>query len=196
MGAAGSVSDDRQLADYAVEVFREAVRRGFPAHAKRLTADSILVRTRHGKAALFASTIDAGDGSYYLALAAEKYSIWGVRVARIAGGRIVEVNVHLVPSAVGQHAVLMSTFEVDVWHKRLALMGKAVPVDDAPPALRPLVELGGEVRFLRDTMDYFAVVEGVVPAWYNEVTGRLDDAREWQKAMGVLPEGLLGVELG
>jgi len=184
----------RQLADYAMVAFIEAIKRGFPIYAKKFMSDVILVRNKHGRGILYVNYINVGDGSRYVTVAADKYSIWGVRVVRVRDDKIIEVNPHLVPDAVGQHIELISTFEVDVWSKRLKLFELGSPVGDVPDVLKPFSRVGAEVRYIEETFDYVVVFNGVAPVWYNKLTGKVDDSREWQKTMGLLPKELEGIE--
>ncbi|WP_338251414.1 hypothetical protein [Pyrodictium abyssi] len=185
----------KQLADYAMVAFIEAIKRGFPIHAKKFMSDIILVRNKHGRGILYVNHVDVGDGSRYVTVAADKYSIWGVRVVRVRDGEIIEVNPHLVPDAVGQHIELVSTFEADVWSKRLKLFESSSPVNDVPEILRPFRKAGAEIRYIEETFDYVVVFNGVAPVWYNKLTGKIDDSREWQKAMGLLPKELESIEV-
>lgn len=185
----------KQLADYAMVAFIEAIKRGFPIYAKKFMSDVILVRNRHGRGILYVNYVDASDGSRYVTVAADKYSIWGVRVVRVRDGEIIEVNPHLVPDAVGQHIELVSTFEVDVWSKRLKLFESGSLVNDVPEVLRPFKKVGAEIRYVEETFDYVVVFNGVAPVWYNKLTGKIDDSREWQKAMGLLPKELESIEV-
>ena len=185
----------KQLVDYAMVAFIEAIKRGFPIHVKRFMSDIILVRNKHGRGILYVNYVDVGDGSRYVTVAADKYSIWGVRVVRVRDDKIIEVNPHLVPDAVGQHIELISTFEVDIWSKRLKLFESSSPVSDVPEVLRPFSKAGAEVRYIEETFDYVVVFNGVAPIWYNRLTGKIDDSREWQKTMGLLPKELEGIEV-
>ncbi|ALL00698.1 hypothetical protein Pyrde_0648 [Pyrodictium delaneyi] len=185
----------RQLADYAMIAFIEAIKKGFPIYAKKFMSDVILVRNRHGRGILYVNHINMDDGSRYITVAADKYSVWGVRVVRIKDGEIIEVNEHLVPDAIGQHIELISTYEVDVWSKRLKLFNKRRKVDDVPDLLKPFERMGARIMYIDDIFDYLVVFDDVVPVWYNKLTGKIDDSREWLKAMGLLPKELENVEL-
>ncbi|HID40751.1 MAG TPA: hypothetical protein EYP33_01190, partial [Pyrodictium sp.] len=66
----------KQLVDYAMVAFIEAIKRGFPIHVKRFMSDIILVRNKHGRGILYVNYVDVGDGSRYVTVAADKYSIW------------------------------------------------------------------------------------------------------------------------
>jgi len=185
----------KRIAEYAMAAFVEAIKKGFPVHDKAFMNDVILVRSNYGRGLLYVNYIDLDDGSRYITVAADKYSIWGVRVARVEDEKIVEVNAYLVPDAVGQHAGLISTFEVDIWGRRLKLLSRGHRVDKAPDILRPFKKVGAEIMYIDETFDYLVVFGDVVPVWYNRLTGRIDDSRKWQKAMGLLPKELEDVEL-
>jgi len=169
-------------ADAAMEVFREAVRLGFPALFKRLSSTIVLVSNERGKGTLHTWLLDTG----YLVASSEPNSAWYLKLARLSGGRLVERYVASVPGVVGYHQHLISTFEVDVWTRRLSLAGRLRPCGCLPPRLAPYRALGAEVLELAETGDYAARLGSLIVAWYNPAVDKLDDAFKYQAAMGLL----------
>jgi len=176
-------------ANIAVSTVREALRRGFPVAVKRLDKRTILVLNDKGKGVLYASLIQSGETSNcsYLVLDSDYVSAWGVKVALVCGDGVKEYYPYMVPVAIGHHPHLLSTFEVDVWSRRLSLVDKRLlPATKAPRVLAPFQALGAEIMYLPDTMDYVVKRNDVVLAWYNEFTGKLDDATKYLALMGLL----------
>ena len=177
-------------ASLAIEAIREALRRGFPIAAKRIDKRTILVFNDKGKGVLYASLIPAsekGDDCNYLLLDSDYVSIWGVKIGLICGEKVKEYYPYMVPAALGHHPHLLSTFEVDVWSRRLSLVDKKlVNVEKYPEVLAPFQALGAKVMYLPDTMDYVAKRGDLVLAWFNEFTKKLDDATRFLALMGLL----------
>ncbi len=162
----------------ALEAFRRAVACGLPL-AARLLGPSLVVETRSGRGVLYVQLLEGGG----VALSAEPGSPWNVVVAEL--GDPPRFYPERVPHAVAQREELMSPIEADVWRLRISLVGRLEPAGEPPPVLRPYLALGGRVMLLPETRDYAVVVGRAVVAWYNEVTGRLDDALPYQLAMGL-----------
>ena len=179
-----------ELASLAIEAVKEALRRGFPIAAKRIDKRAILVFNDRGKGVLYASLVPAsemGEDCNYLVLDSDYVSVWGVKVGVICGGELKEYYPHMVPVAVGHHPHLLSTFEVDVWSRRLSLVDKKlVDAEKYPEILAPFQALGAKVMYLPDTMDYVAKRHNLVLAWFNEFTKKLDDATKFLALMGLL----------
>ncbi len=171
-------------ASFAVEVFREAVRRGFPFSFKRASRNVVAVKGYRGRGAVFVRLVDGT-----LVAAPDPLSPWHTPLARVSDGRIIEAYVYNVPRAIAHNEHIISSFEVDVWSRRLSLIdkpGKLTWVDRVPSPLKPYTVMGGRVAYLAETMDYLVVVRDIIIAWYNEVTARLDDAMRFQLEMGLL----------
>ena len=179
-----------ELAGLAMGAIREALRRGFPIAAKRIDKRTILVFNDKGKGVLYASLIPAsekGEDCNYLVLDSDYVSVWGVKIGLICGEEVKEYYPYMVPAAVGHHPHLLSTFEVDVWSRRLSLVDKKlVDAKKYPEILAPFQALGAKVMYLPDTMDYVAKRGDLVLAWFNEFTKKLDDATKFLALMGLL----------
>ncbi len=176
---------------YVYENFREAVRRGFPVYAKRLVRGAILARNERGKGVFFSRLIEEESGTLLVVAGREQYTIWNVKMARIRpDGSIVEYFPYNVPGLVSQYITMLSTWEADVWTRRLALVDKAQPISsrEAPEAVRKVaMEKNVEhVLYVKELEDYALERSGVVVAWVNVLTGAVDDAEEYAKSMGLL----------
>ena len=167
----------------AQRVFLEAVRLGFPAEARPVSRDALLVSNDRGKAILYAGIVEGR----LLTLAAQPGSPWYVVVGVLDDrGGLVEARPWGVPLALAQHEEMLSTFEADVWARRLRLAPRLQPSSRVPPRLKPYLVLGARVYSLPETMDYAAAVDGVIVAWYNEATDTLADSLRYALAMGLL----------
>jgi hypothetical protein len=166
--------------ELALTAIRRAVALGLPVVARELPSEAILVRSRRGQGILYAFEVQDA-----IALAPIPYSSWHVVVARMDGGRV-SLDPSAVPLALAQLEDVMSPVEADAWRLRISLVGRLRSVDRVPPVMEPYRALGAKIMWLAETMDYAAVLGEIVLAWYNEVTGRLDDAVEFQLAMGLL----------
>ncbi len=179
-------------ARYALEAFREAVRLGFPVYAKRLLKDVILVETGRGKGVIYLNLVEGeGEDDFYVAGSAERHLVFNVRLARVsAEGSLLEVYPENVPGLVAQHVRLISTFEADVWHARLRAVRRSGLsfTGEAPEEARRLAEKfpGSRIALVGETGDYAIVLGDAVVAWYNPVTGHVDEVYPYQVRMGVL----------
>ncbi|BEP18439.1 hypothetical protein PYJP_17910 [Pyrofollis japonicus] len=177
-------------ADIGMQAIIEAIKKGLPITVKKLDKRALLVIRERSKGVLYASLVESsegGDECSYVVLDSDYVSVWGVKVALICRGEIKEYYPYMVPMAVKQHPHLLSPFEADIWSRRIALSSKLRPIDKYPEVLRPFRVLGADIMYLDETMDYAAVRnDGVILAWYNEFTGRLDDATKYLAAMGLL----------
>ena len=166
----------------AMRVFREAVRRGFPYGFRRVSASVVSVWNSRGRGSVYVRLVEDK-----LVAASDPYSPWHVPLARLVNGELVDLAPWNAPRAIAHNDHIISSFEVDVWSTRLRLVERLVWVDRWPSRLEPYRLLGARLGFLPETMDYAVVLpDGTVVAWYNEVTGRLDDATPYLTAMGLL----------
>ena len=174
-----------EAAQLGYRVFLEALRKGLPIEFKVLGGNALLVRNDRGSGVIYVRVFE-GEGGVYVEASADLYSVWYVRIGRVEGGDVVEYYLAGVPAVLAQHPHLISTFEVDVWARRFNLLGKLRPTGDVPPLLAPYRVLGASIHELPDTQDYAAVKGDTILAWYNSVTGKLDDATKYQMRMGLL----------
>ncbi len=170
-------------AGLALKVFIEAVRRGFPYRFRRVSNSIVGVESPRGKGVVFVRVVE----SRLLVAQPDPYTAWYAVLAELDSRfRLSRMFPENVPRALVHNEHLISSFEVDVWSRRLSLYPRLRRADNTPPLLMPYRVLGAEIMFLEETMDYAAVVDGVVVAWYNEATGRLDDNLANARAMGLL----------
>ncbi len=181
-----------RLSDIAVEALRSAVKMGFPIEFKAIASNVLLIRRGRAAGVVYLRRLDSDDG-YYVAGYPDPYSVWGVKLALVRSGDPagVEVYPHMVPILCGYYPHMFSTFEVDVWRRRLEFIDKLRPSDSVPAALAPYKVLGCRILVLPETGDYAAERDDVILAWYNAVTGKLDDATEYILKAGLFKPGLL-----
>ncbi len=169
----------------AYKVFLEALRKGLPLEPKVIGREALLVRNDRGMGVIYSRLLEGEDG-VYLTASADMYSVWYMKIGRVEGEELVEIYLASVPPVLAQHPHLFSTFEVDVWTRRFQLLSKLQPAGRVPPVLAPYRALGARVMELSDTGDYAAVKGDVIIAWYNEYTGKLDDASKYLLKLGLL----------
>jgi hypothetical protein len=179
--------------EYTFKAIIEAIRLGFPVYVKRLVRGAFLFRRENGgKGVVFSSWVPGEEEGYrYAALSIEPVTVWKHKVAKVsASGEVIELYPFNVARTAGQYVALFSTFEADVWYRRLlAYWRKAYTVTDSYPSIvRGFVSKCGcdTVLYFRETGDYALVKDGKVYAWFNLFTGRLDDSRPYLRAAGLL----------
>lgn len=188
------------IAEIAEKAILEAVKLGLPVYYKKLSraAAFLLRRDNGGKGVLFASKYPGGEdeppGTVYIALSSEPVTVWRVPVAKLEPSRKLKLYPHNVVSAAAQYPVLFSTFEADVWYRRLKALHEggfetltpgsgSLPREVASLAAR--LDATG-ILYIRDQDDYALARGGLVVAWYNALTGTLVDTRRYLRAAGLL----------
>jgi hypothetical protein len=168
---------EKKPSHLAAKALREAIKAGFPIEF-RVSSDKVLiVKNRRGAGIIYA-TLKIEEDILQVRASAEPYSVWHYTIAIIKGDMFKPILPNI-PRVVAQHPNLLSSAEADVWAHRLSNLDKLIPADSVPSVLSPYRALGAKVYYLQETGDYVAMKEGVIIAWYNIYTGKLDDNMEY-----------------
>lgn len=196
------MNQNHQLVVEAAEkAILEAVKLGLPVYYKRLSrAPAFLLRRDNGgKGVLFASHYPGGEddpeGTIYVALSSEPVTVWRVPVARLEPPNRLTLYPHNVVTAAAQYPVLFSTFEADVWHRRLKIISEGGFETLAPGTSglpQEIARLAAEFKptrilYIPEQDDYALARSQTIVAWYNAVTDTLVDTRKYLAAAGLLP---------
>ncbi len=180
-------------AEYAYRAIIEAIRWGFPVYVKRLVRGAFLFRRDNGgKGVVFSSWVPGEEPSYrYAALGIEPVTVWKNKVAKVSvEGALLETYPFNVARTAGQYVTLFSTFEADVWYRRLlaAWRGEYRLAESYPTIVAEAVSRKGcdKVLFFPELSDYALLRGEAVVAWFNMFAGRLDDVEHYVKAAGLL----------
>ena len=193
------MSQTLPVAEIAGKAILEAVKLGLPVYYKRLSrAAYLLRRDSGGKGVLFASKYPGGEddppGTVYIALSSEPVTVWRVPVAKLEPPRRLILYPHNVVTAAAQYPVLFSTFEADVWYRRLKTLheGSFETLTPSSSGLPQVVaSLAAQldvtrILYIPDQNDYALIREGLVVAWYNALTGTLVDTKKYLRAAGLI----------
>ena len=168
-----------RLTEKALEIVGRAVKAGFPAYAKRVSPQHLLVDTGTGKRQIYAVKIlynPLTGEPEYLALALG-YDYGEAPLARIkltgeSGFEVLEEYPWNVPRAIAYDPLMLPQFRADVWARRLEeyFKGELSPRDTIN-GYRILVSRRGDCVALEN--------EGEVHAWVNLVLGKIESSVEW-----------------
>jgi len=181
-----------EAGEYAYRAILDAIRIGFPVYVKRLVRGAFLLRREGGgKGVVFSGWVPGEEpGQRYVTLGAEPVTVWKYRVAKVAGGDVVETYPFNVAKTAGHYVDLFSTFEADVWYRRLLAFwrGEYSSAENPPTIVKRLAEKMGcrTVLFFPGLEDYVVLCNNVAVAWFNVFTGKVDDVRGYVRAAGLL----------
>ena len=171
-----------QLTRLALDIVREACRRGVPIYAEVKAPGILYVETRHDSDEYVVFTlINPLDEKETSLVMGKPWDFVTIARVRVDEGKVepIAVYVEQVPYALATNPRVMPDYEADTWSQRLRLLSQMKPCREGDRS----VLCSGENPCIKAIVDEYGV-----RTWIDECVGIREDAAPWQERMGLRPK--------
>ncbi len=170
-----------RLTRIALDILREACRKGVPVYAEYKAPGVVYIETRHGSDDYVVFTLINPLSEKETALVMGKpWDFVTIARVRLEDGDVMPIHVYVeqVPYALATNPRVMPDYEADTWSQRIRLLPRMRPCSDDGRVL-----CSGENPCVKAVVDEYGVRE-----WIDECIGVREEAAPWQERMGIRPK--------